>query len=93
MPHTVEVKFSAHLKRFVDLPESYQSTGGTVRDIIDALELEFPGISGYLLHENGILRQHVNLFLDDRMVVDRTGLSDSLDSTKTIFVMQALSGG
>lgn len=93
MNHQVEVKFSAHLKRFVDLPDAYQATGETVRDVVDSLETDFPGVSGYLLHENGKMRQHVNLFLDDRMITDRVGLTDSLESTKTIFVMQALSGG
>ena len=93
MTHDVEVKFSAHLKRFVELPDVYRTSGETIRDVVDALESDFPGVSGYLLHENGKLRQHVNLFLDDKMITDRTGLSDSLESTKTIFVMQALSGG
>jgi molybdopterin synthase sulfur carrier subunit len=93
MLHEVEIRFSSHLKRFIDLPETHLATGETVRDIVDALESSFPGVSGYLLHENGKLRQHVNLFLDDRMVSDREGLSDTLENTKTIYVMQALSGG
>lgn len=93
MPHPVEIKFSAHLKRFVDLPDSYPANGETVRDVVAQLESDFPGVSAYLLHENGKLRQHVNLFLDERMIRDRDGLSDSLEDTKTLFVMQALSGG
>lgn len=93
MPDTTEVNFSSHLKRFIELPESFDAQGTTVREIIEDLEANFSGISGYLLHENGKLRQHVNVFLDDAMVGDRTGLSDSVKDTKTIFVMQALSGG
>ena len=93
MARDVEVKFSSHLKRFVDLPDVFHATGETIRDIIDQLEKEYPGVTGYLLHENGKLRQHVNLFLDDRMIKDREGLSDPVELTKTIFVMQALSGG
>ena len=93
MSKTVEVKFSAHLKRFVDLPDSFEATGSSVRDVVDQLESNFKGISGYILHENGKLRQHVNLFLDERMVLDREGLTDPIDDVKTVFVMQALSGG
>lgn len=93
MPSQVEVKFSAHLKRFVDLPEVHRSHGDTVKDIVDDLERNYPGVSNYLLHENGKLRQHVNLFLDDQLMADRDGLSDSVAGIKTVFVMQALSGG
>lgn len=93
MSHQVDVRFSAHLKRFVELPDVHASQGETVRDVIDDLEKTYPGVEGYLLHENGKLRQHVNLFLDDQMITDRDRLSDSIENTKTVFVMQALSGG
>lgn len=93
MTYPIEIRFSAHLKRFVDLPDVYRTSGSSVRDVIDQLESDFPGVTTYLLHENGKLRQHVNLFLDERMIRDRDRLSDTLDNTKTIFVIQALSGG
>ena len=89
----VTVKFAPHLRRFIELPESCEATGLTVHDIVNQLEDRFPGVSNYLIHENGKLRKHVNVFLDDKMIVDREALSDCVKDVKQIFVMQALSGG
>ncbi len=89
----IEVSFPPHLRRFIDLPENCQVNGKTVREILDDLETNYPGVQGYLLHENGALRQHVNLFLDERLIHDRQELSDSTEGVKELVIMQALSGG
>ncbi len=89
----VTVHFSAHLRRFMELPKTCEATGSTVRELILDLERQFPGVTDYILHENGKLRQHVNLFVDQAMVSDRDEQSDSVLKANELFVMQALSGG
>ena len=39
------------------------------------------------------LRQHVVIFVDEKMISDREGLSDTVSDGSEIFVLQALSGG
>ena len=89
----ITVRFSNHLRRFVDLPDAFESEATTVRELVDQLEEAFPGVSSYLLHENGCIRQHVNIFLDNGFIKDRAELSDSLDQVSEVAIMQALSGG
>ncbi len=89
----VAVRFSNHLRRFIDLPDVFECESADVRELINALELSFPGVASYLLHENGCVRQHVNIFLDDAILKDRIKLSDSLEQVTEIAIMQALSGG
>lgn len=89
----IKVNFSAHLRRFIELPDSCEVSGETVRDLIEELEMAYPGVSDYVLHENGKLRQHVNLFLDREMISDRENLSDPVSESTELFIMQALSGG
>lgn len=62
-------------------------------ELIRQLEAEFPGVAAYLIQDDGSLRQHVNIFLDERWIRDRTTLSDSLTGVKDVYVMPALSGG
>jgi molybdopterin synthase sulfur carrier subunit len=38
--------------------------GETVREVIDALEQDFPGLRFNLCHESGELRPYVNVFLN-----------------------------
>jgi hypothetical protein len=48
---------------------------------------------GYVLDEQGRIRQHMVVFIDGEMVRDRDDLSDAVGPHSTIDVIQALSGG
>jgi molybdopterin synthase sulfur carrier subunit len=88
------VEFTRHLVRFFgDLEAAQDVDGGSVAEIVAALEVRHPGLAGYLIDERGSLRQHVNIFVGDRPVRDRVALSDPVGPTERIFVLQALSGG
>lgn len=86
------VSFTPQLQRFLDAPAA-DVAGATVREALDAIFAGNPRLRGYIVDEHGRLRQHVTLFVGDRAVGDRTGLSDPVDTDTEIFVLQALSGG
>lgn len=65
----------------------------TVAEALGALERIAPGIGFYLCDERGMLRRHVNVFVDEQMVKDRKRLSDPLATTSRVFIVQSLSGG
>lgn len=86
------VSFTPQLQRFLDAPAA-DVAAATVREALDAVFAGNPRLRGYIVDEHGRLRTHVTLFVGDRAVVDRAGLSDAVDGATEIFVMQALSGG
>ena len=57
------------------------------------MDASYPGISNYILDEQGRLRRHVNIFIDGAMIRDRVSLTDRIDEKSEIYIMQALSGG
>lgn len=87
-----KVHFTPHLRRHLDA-ESQVVGGGTVREALEAVFRENPRLRGYVLDDQSRLRQHVAVFVDDRMIGDRDGLSDRVGDDTEIYVMQALSGG
>ena len=87
------VRFTYALKRFFPNLEEVAAGGKSLRDIFLELDKLYPGISSYILDEQGSLRKHVNIFLDGEMISDRKTLSDSISSCGEIYIMQALSGG
>ena len=89
MPHVV---FSNHLKTHVDSPERVV-VGSDVRAALEAVFREEPRLRGYVLDDQGQLRQHVLLFVDGELVGDRRELSDVLRPESEVYVTQALSGG
>lgn len=52
-----------------------------------------PPLRSYLLDEHGRLRKHVSIYVNDRAIADRIGLTDPVGEEDEVFVFQALSGG
>lgn len=89
----VTVQFTRHLLRF--FPDLVQTTveATCVLEVVEALETLHPGLRGYLLDDTGAMRKHVNIFINNAMIKDRTSLSDAVSDDDEIYIMQALSGG
>ena len=84
--------FTPNLLRHVSTP-SAQVPGVTVREALQVYFTANPQVQGYLLDDQGQLRKHVAIFLNQEQIRDRTGLSDPITENDEIFVVQALSGG
>jgi hypothetical protein len=81
-----------NLKRHVDVgPLDVPS--GTLRESLDAAFALHPQLRGYVLDDQGHIRKHMTLFVDDRPVLDRLSLSDKVGASSEIWIFQALSGG
>lgn len=87
-----EVLFTANLRRHVACPP-VPIDGGTVREALDAVFAANPALRAYVVDEQGRLRRHVNVYVNDQPVTDRLALSDRVGPADDIFVFQALSGG
>jgi len=86
------VQFTDAIQRHVSCPPT-EVGGATVREVLDAVFAGNPRARGYVLAEQDALRKHMAIFLDGRMIRDRTRLSDPVRPDSKVYVMQALSGG
>ena len=87
-----KVIFTANIQRHVTCPQA-EVPGSTVRDVLDRVFAENPQARGYVLDDQAGLRKHVTVFVDGKMVRDRSRLADAVGERSTIHVFQALSGG
>ncbi len=89
------VTFARHLHAFFPRLKGadVKIDASNVAELVRALDQRFPGLGFYLTDERGSLRQHVNIFVGEELVVDRRGLTDKLAPGAQVYVMQALSGG
>ena len=71
----------------------YTLPGATVAEALDALLSQHPLLRRYLLDDQAHLRQHINLFINDALITDRTALSDPLAPHDAVYIFQAVSGG
>ncbi len=86
------VFFTAHLRKHQP-SEPVDVAAGTVREALETVFGQQPELRGYILDDQGCVRQHVMIFVDDRPITDRDRQNDRLSETSEIHVMQALSGG
>ena len=66
------------------------ATGATFAELMDDLERQYPGIKFRVIDEQDRMRPHVRFFLNGEQVFD---LSRPLESTDSVQIVQALSGG
>ena len=79
--------FTRALERFLPAPST------TVDAALAAVFATQPALRGYVLDDQGALRRHVAVYVNGRLVSDRTGLTDPVGPRDEIYVFQALSGG
>jgi len=88
-----KINFTTALQRFFPNLMAEKLEGKTIQEILDNLEQKYPTITDYLIDEEGKLRKHINIFVGEKMIKDRNGLSDQVAENEEVLIFQALSGG
>jgi molybdopterin converting factor small subunit len=92
MAARVEVLFSANILKHV-AAGSVTVEAESVGEALQKAFAIFPAMRGYVLDDQGAVRRHVTIFLNNRTIRDRTTLKDPLADADEVYVYQALSGG
>ena len=83
------VRLRGPLKKFAGGRSDHAVQGATVLDALRALEREQPGVDGWILDERGLVRRHINVFVNGEPGSEATPIAagDEID------VLPAISGG
>jgi hypothetical protein len=89
------VKMTSHLYRYFPILENrtINVPSGSVAEVLNSVNKIAPGFTDYILDEHGALRRHVNLTINETIVIDKKTLSDHVKENETVYIFQALSGG
>jgi molybdopterin synthase sulfur carrier subunit len=86
------VRFTNNIQRHVACPP-LKVAGRSLREALDDYFRSNEAARGYVLDDQGRLRQHMAAFIDGRQVRDRADMSDPVTDDTIIDVVQSLSGG
>ena len=86
------IRFTHNIQRHVPCPPR-EVAGATLRDALDDYFRMNEAARGYVLDDQGKLRHHMAAFIDGRQIHDRDALSDPVEPTAVIDVVQSLSEG
>jgi sulfur-carrier protein len=86
------IRFTRNIQRHIACPDR-EIPGASLRVVLDEYFRENERARGYVLDEQGRIRQHMVVFIDGELVRDRNTLTDSVKPDSMVDVIQALSGG
>jgi molybdopterin converting factor small subunit len=83
------VRLRGQLKRLAGDRSEHAIDGASVGELLVALERANPAAQGWILDERGVLRRHINVFVNGELGAQDTRVEDD----DRIEVIPAISGG
>ncbi len=83
------VRLRGPLKRLAADCSDHVIEAGSVGELLRGLELAQPAVGGWILDERGLIRQHINVFVNGERARENT----SVGPDDRIEVIPAISGG
>ncbi len=83
------VRLRAPLSELAGGRRELELDGATVAEVLRALEREYPDVKGWILDERGLIREHINVFVNKEYGREDT----SVGAQDRLHVLPAISGG
>ena len=85
----MKVLIPSALRSYTERSET-EASGATLAAVLADLERQYPGIRFRMIDEQDRIRRHIRIFVNGDQVRD---LSQSLNPSDEVIIVQALSGG
>ncbi len=86
------VNFTNNLKRHLNC-SALEIEGKNLAEILQNLSSKQQELASYIVDDQGRIRKHILISIDEQLVQDRVFLSDPVKVDSEIYILQALSGG
>ena len=83
------VRLRGPLKQLAGGRPEHVIAGGSVAELLAAVERAHPAVNGWILDERGVLRRHINVYVNGELGAQDTPVAEE----DRIDVLPALSGG
>lgn len=90
---TVEVQIPSVLKNLTAGAKSVRGQGQTVRELLDNLDQEYPGMKKKITSEDGQLHRFVNIYLNDEDIRFLQQMETPVKDGDIISILPAIAGG
>jgi len=90
---SVSVRIPTILRPYTGGASEVAAEGGTLAEVIDALEVAHPGLRVRVLDDDGAIRRFVNVYVNDDDVRFAEGLATATPDGTSISIIPAVAGG
>jgi MoaD family protein len=89
----VKVRIPTPLQKLTQDQAEVAVSAKNVKELLDALERQYPGIKGRLCDESGRVRRFVNIYLNEEDIRFLSQESTSLKDGDEVSIVPAIAGG
>jgi sulfur-carrier protein len=89
----VRVLIPTPLQRLTQNQAEVSAEGGDIRELIEHLERQFPGVKARLCDERGALRRFVNIYVNEEDIRFLKGDVTPLKDGDEVSIVPAIAGG
>ena len=90
---SVTVRIPTILRPYTGGAAQVTADGGSLAEVLDALEAAHPGIRARVLDDDGAIRRFVNVYVNDDDVRFAEGLATPTPEGASISIIPAVAGG
>ncbi|MEA2461605.1 MAG: sulfur-carrier protein [Actinomycetota bacterium] len=90
---SVEIRIPTVFRKFTGGKATAELEAGTIGQLIDQLEADFPGFKGQVLTEEGQLHRYVNVYVNDEDARYLEQLDTKVNDGDTVSLLPSVAGG
>lgn len=87
------VRIPSPLRRYTDGQSKVTTKGSTIKELIDNLEGQYPGLKSRLCDDQGQIKAYVNIFVNEEEIRTRQGSETPIEDKDEISIIPAMAGG
>ena len=89
----VTIRIPTPLQKLTNNLAEVQAAGATLKDLIENLDRQYPGIKDRICDETGKVRRFVNVFVNDEDVRFQQGEATPVKDGDEVSIIPAIAGG
>lgn len=89
----VEVQIPQMFRRHTNGSRALRAAGGTVREVLAALDRDYPGLRGQFLAAEGGLHRFINVYVNQEDIRFLQGLETPVADGDLVTILPAVAGG
>ncbi len=89
----VIVHIPSPLRRYTNGQSKVESSGTNIKELIENLEAQYPGVKSRLCDENGQIKRYVNVFVNKEEIRTLQGPETPVGDKDEVSIIPAMAGG
>ena len=87
------VRIPSPLRRYTNSQSKVETNGGSIGELLENLEAQYPGIRSKLCDDSGNIKRYVNIFINDEEIRTLQGSETPVGEKDEVSIIPAMAGG